>query len=183
MNARNSLPGFYRLVMVSLLLLGFCGCDKHPDLSPLPVDAVVLAFGDSLTYGTGTDAEHSYPHLLGKLIGREVINSGIPGEITARGLERLPMELEEYQPALVILMEGGNDFLRRCPPDETRENLRKMIDLIRAAGADVLLVGVPAPGLGYPARNCTKSWRRHSRCLMSMAPWPKSCLSAHSNPI
>ncbi len=135
------------LLWIGALFYGVSGCEKAVELSPLPADAVVLAFGDSLTYGTGTNAKTSYPRVLEELIGREVINAGIPGETTKKGVQRLPMELEEYQPALVILMEGGNDFLRRYPPKETRENLRRMIRQIRASGAEVLLVGVPAPGL------------------------------------
>ncbi len=133
--------------LVGMLILGIAACRQEAKLSPLPKDAVILAFGDSLTYGTGTDAMSAYPKVLEGMVGREVVNVGIPGEITAQGLRRLPEELEAYRPALVILMEGGNDFLRRHSSRKTRENLSAMIRLIRASGSEVVLVGVPAPGL------------------------------------
>ncbi len=107
----------------------------------------MLAFGDSLTYGTGVDSENSYPSLLGTLIGREVINAGIPGETTRQGLARLPGVMSQYNPDLVILIEGGNDFLRRLPRKETRENLHRMVELIKSGGAQVILVAVPEPNL------------------------------------
>jgi len=127
----------------------FCaGCDSGPHIAPFGQDAVVLAFGDSLTHGTGAPAGQSYPDVLAKLIGRPVINVGVPGEISADGLTRLPAMLARYQPSLVILCHGGNDFLRRLDQEETSHNLNAMVALIRSQGADVVLVGVPKLGFG-----------------------------------
>ena len=115
---------------------------------PLPPDAVILAFGDSLTYGTGTDSEQeSYPAVLQQLIGRSVINSGVPGEVTAESLERLPEVLDEFEPKLMILCIGGNDFLRQLSENQAAENIRAMIRLAKDKGVDVILVGVPKFGL------------------------------------
>jgi lysophospholipase L1-like esterase len=55
--------------------------------------------------------------------------------------------LEEYRPQLVILCHGGNDFLQRLDRTQTAANLAAMIEQARAAGCDVVLVGVPEPGL------------------------------------
>ena len=122
-------------------------CEKTPRLSPLDGEAVILAFGDSLTHGTGAGAEAAYPAVLAGLLGREVVNAGVPGEVSAAGLKRLPELLTEYQPALVILCHGGNDFLRRLDREALIGNLREMIALCQESGAEVLLVGVPQVGL------------------------------------
>jgi acyl-CoA thioesterase-1 len=136
------------LISIFIYALFCAGCDSGPRLAPFSQDAVVLAFGDSLTYGTGAPAGQSYPDVLARLIGRPVVNVGVPGEISADGLTRLPTMLARYQPSLVILCHGGNDFLRRLDQDQTSHNLNAMVALIRSQGADVVLVGVPKLGFG-----------------------------------
>ena len=106
-----------------------------------------MAFGDSLTYGTGARAEESYPAVLEQMIGRTVVRAGVPGEVTAGGLNRLPGVLDEHRPRLVIVCLGGNDMLRKGLPADIEANLREILKLIKARGADAMLVGVPAPGL------------------------------------
>jgi lysophospholipase L1-like esterase len=133
-------------VGVFLMALVAACSGSAPKLSRLPADAVVLAFGDSLTYGTGAQAETSYPAVLEQLIGRTVLSAGVPGEVSAAGLARLPEALDEYQPALLILCLGGNDFLRRLGDAQAAENLRAMIRLARQKGIDVVLIAVPKPG-------------------------------------
>jgi acyl-CoA thioesterase-1 len=134
------------LLAVGLTLLAGCG-EKPPALPRLGADAVVLAFGDSLTHGTGARAEESYPAVLERLIGREVINSGKPGELSAQGLERLRALLERQAPALLVLCHGGNDLLRRRSSEETEANLRQMVAAARERAVPVVLVGVPQPGV------------------------------------
>ncbi|MDF1580492.1 MAG: arylesterase [Desulfuromonadales bacterium] len=133
-------------LLLVLLLLVMTGCDR-PRLIPLSADATILAFGDSLTYGTGAQRTESYPASLAEITGRTVINAGVPGEISASGLKRLPEALAEHQPRLLILCHGGNDFLRRLGAEETAANIRAMIALARAQGVEVVLVGVPQLGL------------------------------------
>jgi len=135
------------LIFLLLLLLLFSGCDRQPALHPLGADARILAFGDSLTHGNGARREESYPAILQQLLGNDVINAGVPGELSAEGLKRLPTALEEFRPQLVILIHGGNDFLRRLDHRQTHDNLQAMIDLCRQAGAEAILAGVPEPGL------------------------------------
>jgi lysophospholipase L1-like esterase len=133
------------LGVLALLLL--MGCDSGPELRPLARDGIILAFGDSLTYGTGADRDHSYPSVLARLTGRKVINDGIPGEVTRLGLVRLPKSLAWHQPDLVILVHGGNDTLRRLGASQTKENLEQMVAAIRSAGADVVMLGVSGANL------------------------------------
>ena len=137
------------LAILSPLLAG-CG-GSTPAIERLAADAVVLAFGDSLTFGTGAQSHESYPATLEKLISRKVENRGIPGEVTAAGLARLPGVLDEVQPKLLILCHGGNDLLRKLDEKQAADNLRAMISAARTRGIAVMLVGVPKPGF-FPAQ-------------------------------
>ena len=135
------------LSAVCAILLMLFGCDQ-PEAQPrLRPDAVILAFGDSLTQGVGTRPELSYPNQLSRLIGRPVVNAGKSGEVSAAGLERLPQLLEETRPALVLICHGGNDLLRQLDRQALQDNLRRMIDAARQSGAAVVLIAVPQPGL------------------------------------
>ena len=107
----------------------------------------MLAFGDSLTFGTGASPAESYPAQLQSLIGRKVVNAGVPGEISADGLSRLPEVLEEVQPRLLLLCHGGNDFLRKQSETAAAANVRAMIRLARDKGIGVVLIATPKPGL------------------------------------
>jgi lysophospholipase L1-like esterase len=134
-------------LLLSVLLVA-CG---GPDLSPLPADARILAFGDSLTRGTGAPEGSGYPEVLAELTGREVINAGIPGELSGEGRVRLPALLETHRPDLVVLVHGGNDMLRRLPAARTRANLVAMLGQIRDHGAEAVVLGVPGPSLTLSA--------------------------------
>jgi acyl-CoA thioesterase I len=134
------------LCLLLALLLSACGA-KTPPLPRLGVSDVILAFGDSLTYGTGASEEQSYPAVLQKLLQRNVVRAGVPGETTGQALVRLPQALEEHTPKIVLLCMGGNDMLQKVARAQTRSNLRAMIDLIRQHGASVVLIGVPEPKL------------------------------------
>jgi acyl-CoA thioesterase I len=146
MRPRAHLFAIARAALVIPLLV-LAACSKTASLPSLPPNANVLAFGDSLTFGTGAAADQSYPALLTKTIGREVINRGVPGEVSADGLSRLGGVLEEVKPALLILCHGGNDFLRKLPASATEANLRSMIKLARERNVAVVLIATPQPGL------------------------------------
>ncbi|MBI1965606.1 MAG: arylesterase [Betaproteobacteria bacterium] len=130
------------------LLLPFAGCGgKGPQVPKLGANDVILAFGDSLTHGTGAKEEESYPAVLAQLTGRQVVRAGVPGEVTVQGLARLPSVIEEYGPRLVIVCLGGNDMLRKVSDAEIARNLRAIIKEIKGRGIAVVLVGVPKPAL------------------------------------
>lgn len=134
-----------RLILL-LLALAVAGCGERPKLERLPSDAVVLAFGDSITFGTGADEHESYPAQLEQLIGRRVVRAGVPGEVTAQALARLPEILDKHSPRLLLLCIGGNDFLRRLGNQQAEANVRAMVKLAKSRGIDVLLIGTPEPG-------------------------------------
>ncbi|MGD0021981.1 MAG: arylesterase [Smithellaceae bacterium] len=131
------------------IIVGFAlaACSSPAKLPHLAHDAVIVAFGDSLTFGTGVEPAQSYPAVLEKMIGRRVVNAGVSGEVTVDGLARLPEILEREKPALLLLCHGGNDQLRRLNQQQAANNIREMIRLARKKGVAVVLIAVPAPGL------------------------------------
>jgi acyl-CoA thioesterase I len=136
----------FRLVFL-LLTSVLLACGDSPKLARLADDSVVLAFGDSLTFGTGAAEQESYPVQLEALIGRRVVRAGVPGEVSAQALARLPALLDEHAPRLLLLCIGGNDFLRRLGTRQAEQNVREMVKLAHGRGVQVLLIGTPEPGI------------------------------------
>lgn len=131
------------------MLLGFMlsatGCGQDMQLPRLTQDATILAFGDSLTYGTGAEQQASYPTILAQITGRNVVNAGKPGQTSEQGWARYTTSLEKTRPDLVILCMGGNDFLQKLPEAKTRANLSAMIEETQARHIPIILVAVPPP--------------------------------------
>ena len=136
-----------RLAAALLLAALLAACGGSAKIAKLPADAVILAFGDSLTFGTGADPQESYPVVLERTTGRKVIAAGVPGEVSAAGLARLPAMLDEIKPRILVLCHGGNDFLRRLDEAEAAKNVRAMAQAARSRGIDVVLIATPTPGL------------------------------------
>lgn len=126
------------------LLLTACG---EPTFRPLAQGETLLAFGDSLTEGRGASPSQSYPSVLANLSGHPVVNGGVSGELSQAGRARLPGLLARHRPALVILLEGGNDILRGSGEAALKANLAAMIEAVQGSGAQILLVGVPRKSL------------------------------------
>jgi len=128
------------IILLIFVLLQACG---SVELDPIPEDGVILAFGDSLTVGVGTEKAKSYPAVLSVLSGREVMNAGVSGEVTANGVKRLEAILENSRVDLLILLEGGNDILGNKNPAQIKRNLAQMVAQAQRYNIDVVLVGVP----------------------------------------
>lgn len=124
-------------------LASLVACSEAPRYDPVPRGAVVLAFGDSITHGTGAARGEDYPSRLAALSGWQLVNAGIPGDTALAATERIADELAGARPALAIIELGGNDFLRRRSAAEVKEDLRAIIGEVRAAGAIPVLVSVP----------------------------------------
>ncbi len=131
---------FLLLTLASGLL---SACSKAEKYQAIPRGSSVLAFGDSVTFGTGAQAGEDWPSLLAALTGWQIINAGIPGDTAQAARGRLAELLAEHRPALVVIELGGNDFLRRRSPDAVREDLLYLLGLARQSGAQVVLIGVP----------------------------------------
>mgnify|MGYP000061663931 FL=1 len=139
--------GITAKAVLLILLISVVGCSDRAELSYIPPEGVILAFGDSLTRGVGSSAGGDYPSQLQQLTGRQVINAGISGEVSDAGLQRLPGLLSQYQPAMLILLEGGNDILQNRDTNHLKQNLARMITLARQHNTDVVLVAVPENNL------------------------------------
>ncbi len=131
--------------LIAVLLAGCSG--KVPRLPALAAEDVIVAFGDSLTYGTGAEPQESYPAILGQLIDRKVVRAGVPGEVTAQALARLSTVIEEHAPRLMIVCLGGNDMLRKVDAAAIKRNLRAIIAELRRRDIAVVLLAVPKPAL------------------------------------
>ncbi|MDP2795044.1 MAG: GDSL-type esterase/lipase family protein [Sulfurisoma sp.] len=128
-------------LLALLALLAACGGGQKA--SPLPAGSSVLAFGDSVTFGTGAAPGEDYPTQLAAISGWNITNAGIPGDTAEAARGRIRAAIEQSQPALVIVELGGNDFLRRRPEGQIREDLRAILNEIRHANIPVVLVAVP----------------------------------------
>ncbi|MFA7290830.1 MAG: arylesterase [Rhodocyclaceae bacterium] len=131
------------LIKLAAAALFLAACGRSPKLPALPRGSVVLAFGDSVTYGTGAAAGEDWPTRLAALSGWRIVNAGVPGDTAEAARSRIGPLLDEHQPALVIVELGGNDFIRRRAQKRVKEDLRQIIQTIRASGAGVVLVAVP----------------------------------------
>ena len=115
-------------------------------------DLVVMAFGDSITYGGGSSSDSpatGYPKLLETKLKQyyagyfSCINQGVGGEDTEQGFERFAQALDEAQPDLVLLMEGTNDEVDNVPFEQTEENLSNMIRIALNKGVPVIIATIP----------------------------------------
>ncbi|MGX5201492.1 arylesterase [Aliikangiella sp. IMCC44632] len=110
----------------------------------------ILVFGDSLSAAYNMPQDKGWPKLLQDLIKNKqlnikIINASISGETTEGGLARLPKQLKQHQPNIVLIELGGNDGLRGFDLSQTRQNIAKMVELSQAHGAKVLLAGIQLP--------------------------------------
>ncbi len=133
----------YLSIGVMSVLLVACG-DKVQRLEPLSYGDTILAFGDSVTFGYGVDPQYAYPQVLTDISPWNVINKGISGERADQAKKRIKAVLEETNPKVVIIELGGNDFLQRRNTNAVKEDLRAIIQDVKAYGAVPVLVAVPS---------------------------------------
>ena len=120
------------------------------------IEKIVL-FGDSLMAGYGLNNEHHLSVVLQeKLVSEgykiEVVNGSVSGSTSSGGVNRVEWTLSEPNIDLVILGLGANDMLRGIQPQETRNNLEKIIKNVQNKNIKVILAGMIAPtsyGLEY----------------------------------
>jgi acyl-CoA thioesterase-1 len=141
MNWRSQFRGLYVLVVVTFIFA--CGGERFDSIHNIRSQGeTIICFGDSLTEGVGAGSGEDYPTVLSRQLGIPVMNAGQRGDTTAQALDRITDAVLSKNPRLVIVLLGGNDFLRQLPRQETRKNLEEMVRRIQAHGAMVVIAGM-----------------------------------------
>jgi len=110
----------------------------------------LLVLGDSLSAEYGLPRGTGWVALLEARLREHkfdyrVVNASISGDTTSGGVSRLPALLARHRPGVVVIELGSNDALRGLSLQMTEQNLNKMVQASRQAGARVLLVGMQIP--------------------------------------
>ena len=110
----------------------------------------VVLFGDSLMAGYGLNKEDHLSTVLQKNLNNNgldvrIINASVSGDTTAGGLNRINWTLSEKNIDILVLGLGANDMLRGIKPNETKENLEKIIKIIIDKNITIILTGMIAP--------------------------------------
>lgn len=107
--------------------------DNNPDL--------VLAMGDSITAG-GYSGGSPWPARFGGMVGKSVINDGIPGASSPVGAGRINSLLATYKPGFVIIWYGANDAINGYNIETTDGALRYIVDAAKANNSIPVIANV-----------------------------------------
>ncbi|TFG71818.1 MAG: arylesterase [Flavobacteriales bacterium] len=112
---------------------------------------IIVFFGNSLTAGYGLDTEEAFPALIQRRFDSlqlkyTVVNSGLSGETTTSGKNRLDWVLNQKIDVFVLEL-GANDGLRGIPLRETRKNLQEIIEAVKMKNPEtrIILAGMQIP--------------------------------------
>jgi acyl-CoA thioesterase-1 len=140
-------------LVVAALVAVWIFQDRSPQAAKPTSGHTIVAFGDSLVEGHGATPGHDFVSLLEKRLSVPIVNAGRGGDTAAAALSRLDTAVLSRNPRVVIVLLGGNDFLRRVPPAETFRSLSTIVERIRQRGAAVVLVGVRVALIKDPYAN------------------------------
>ena len=130
------------LIGITIVAVAWLLLSDSPRVARPTHGTAVVAFGDSLVAGRGASNGQDFVSVLSQRTGIRIVNAGRSGDTTGGALSRLESDVFAHDPRIVIVLLGGNDFLRRVPVEQTFENLGTIVDRIRSRGAAVILVGV-----------------------------------------
>lgn len=152
-----------KLLVIALLsysVIALTGCAKREIKNIDSRGENIICFGDSLTAGEGAEPGNDYPSILARQIALPVINAGEAGDTTYNALKRLQRDVLKKEPLMVIIVLGGNDFLKKVPPQETFKNLEIIVERVQNAGAIVVLAELHS---GIILSGYAKGYRRIAR--------------------
>lgn len=88
-----------------------------------------VAYGDSITHGfTSSEISKTYPFLIGKKKGWNVINLGLGGRASTPGDGTL---IASLKPEVVTVLMGANDWQAGVPLEKYRANLEAFLSNLR----------------------------------------------------
>ena len=111
-----------------------------------PVRIVVIGGGSTKGTAAGSP-ENAYPHRLQVALQKQfpdlpitVVNQGMPRQTARQMVRRLPTEVSEDEPTLIIWEVGISDAVRGIDLDEFASALQAGIDLAKNRAIDIMLV-------------------------------------------
>ena len=148
---KNKVLLFLKIFLLGLILTS---CSENNKLENVKK---ILLFGDSLMSGYGLKENQTLSIILENDLKEagfnvEIINGSVSGDTSKDGLDRIENYTSRRDIDLIVLGLGANDMLRRINPDQTKSNLRKIIETIKTNNIDIILAGMkasPTNGLAY----------------------------------
>jgi acyl-CoA thioesterase I len=144
----------------------------------------IVAIGASNTAGWGVGSQNAFPAILQALLRRKginanVINAGIPGDVTAGMLNRLG----ETVPAgtdIVILQPGSNDLRFFGTKEQRAANIEAIVGRLHDRGIRVIIYDpgdMPADSYQWDGIHFTTA--THARIAATLAAQIAATQSAH----
>jgi lysophospholipase L1-like esterase len=134
--------------IISIVIIVYSLMPRAPEIkNSIPSGEAIICFGDSLTYGTGARNGMDYPSQLSRMIGKPIVNEGVPGDTTSDALRRIHDVLRR-NPRIVIITLGGNDLKNGISKETAFNNLGIIVEKIQEKGALVILGGIEVPLFG-----------------------------------
>ncbi len=162
---------FLFVLMLSSLLTA-CGGGSDVSIPSPTKPVVIMAFGDSLTAGSGISTSGQYyqfvtpgkewvQQLAGKIkadgidskVSVVVLNASVGGEFTGGALDRLPSLLATYKPTHVLLGHGTNDAHSSLSFDGITGKMSAMANMVKASGAKPFILGYGFQAFGSDYAN------------------------------
>ena len=124
---------------------------------PIPggASSPIVAAGDSFTYGAEVRDDESWPFYLQEMVGRRVINSGMPGYGLDQSVLRAEQLVKEFKPSLLIVSFIPDDLIR----SEMSRAWQREKPWFELVGSDLKLRNVPVPPNAAPGSH-VPFWER-----------------------
>lgn len=133
--------GVAAIVVLSIAVWALSRCKVCDATNYPPSGQTIVAFGDSLVEGVGSERGGGFVSILSDRLGIPITNLGVSGNTTAQGLQRIG-EVIELDPDITIVVLGGNDVIKKVPQTETFANLEEIVTQLHEQGSIVIIVGV-----------------------------------------